>query len=543
MKTKNLFPKIKNLYILTIGLVLGISILIWVNAAFSSIMGSIASPADWWVITSSRWNAVHSFVNMWQRDWNNLEAPWNLVIDWTLQVKWWSPTAGKFLKAVDSLWNTIRESISAINWTQWATGAKWDIWNTGPQWATGAKWDIWNTGPQWATGAMWATWFVQDGNLAWDTPYRNWSTWITNSHNIFNNGSNVWIWVSWTISSKLQIWDYSWIWKNTSCTSDSKQWTFIKISWTDPNNGPMPACTIWSSNKYTPNIQLDYTRYVSSVLETTSRQIDWSERLYFKVNNTNIMNMSTYWLELNNPNGSTAEIKVWVNGVSTWKDLLLTAWKTNVKPWWNLVLNWWIGGITGAPIFGNIFLATIWWNVGIWTTIPTAKLTVNWDMKVNWNLNVSQSNITCDNTNRWDIRYDWACFKWCTTQWRQILNDACTAWVCWVAHNTNTYTQPLSTSLCESWSTASAVTNNTTVKRREWTCTKNLQATNCIANKNIDWVCKNTVAYMCNVWMPDNMFCEQIGNHAMIDRECNGYNQWLVDTCFKSQVGSCPPMP
>ncbi|MCF7834663.1 hypothetical protein K9M48_01215 [Candidatus Gracilibacteria bacterium] len=72
MKTKNLFSKIKNLYILIIGLILGISILVGVNAAYSSILVGETAPDSGGEITVSWGTKVHNFVNSRLVDGTNL---------------------------------------------------------------------------------------------------------------------------------------------------------------------------------------------------------------------------------------------------------------------------------------------------------------------------------------------------------------------------------------------------------------------------------------------------------------------------------------
>jgi hypothetical protein len=127
---------------------LGISVFIWINATFSSILNWEASPTNWWEITVSRWQKVHDFINSRQQEWTNLKAPGKIIAP-ELQILWWSPVAWKFLKATDANGNTVRETISGLQGTQWPVWpawAKWDTWDTWPAWA---KWDTWDTWPAW----------------------------------------------------------------------------------------------------------------------------------------------------------------------------------------------------------------------------------------------------------------------------------------------------------------------------------------------------------------------------------------------------------
>jgi hypothetical protein len=295
MKTKNLFPKIKNAYILTIGIVLGISIFISVNAAgtFTTIMNWLATPSWWNVIWTDRWIRVHNFLNMRSKDASNtLQTLSDLVISWNLQIIWWSPASWKFLKAIDTNGNSIRESISGIQWATWATWAtwaKWDqwipwvwswtAWATWPAWPTWLTWPIW---PRWATWtnwtnwinwatwtnwtnwinwATWATWLLQVGTI-WATPFWNGSSRTTTNTNIFNTGWNVGIWVSspfwkfqvWNSISSISLWSapmwataaymYNYVWFNAARNSAGQWFLYSDGS----NNGWATIMTnaVWS---------------------------------------------------------------------------------------------------------------------------------------------------------------------------------------------------------------------------------------------------------------------------------------------------------
>lgn len=61
----------------------------------------------------------------------------------------------------------------------------------GPQGAQGATGLTGQTGPAGATGAQGPSGLLTSGSAAGNTPYWNGSSWVVNSSNIFNNGSNV----------------------------------------------------------------------------------------------------------------------------------------------------------------------------------------------------------------------------------------------------------------------------------------------------------------------------------------------------------------
>lgn len=59
------------------------------------------------------------------------------------------------------------------------------------------------------------------------------------------------------------------------------------------------------------------------------------------------------------------------------------------------------------------------WYVGIWTTGPSYKLDVSWDIRAmgnmiaSWSIRFWNINVTCSSSNQWSMRLSGACFQWC----------------------------------------------------------------------------------------------------------------------------------
>lgn len=80
---------------------------------------------------------------------------------------------------------------TGANGVNGATGPQGAQGVTGPQGPAGANGTNGNNGITGATGATGATGLLANGSTAGNTPYWNGSSWVTNSSNIYNAGSNV----------------------------------------------------------------------------------------------------------------------------------------------------------------------------------------------------------------------------------------------------------------------------------------------------------------------------------------------------------------
>jgi hypothetical protein len=194
--------------------------------------------------------------------------------------------------------------------------------------------------------------------------------------------------------------------------------------------------------------------------------------------------------------------------------------------------------VVGTWFFRNYLIAqggaTIWtkltvdWdeyvggNVGLWVA-PSASIKFN----VNGGIKVSQWNTTCTAANAGEIKYDGACFQWCTSNaWWQALHS-CTAGSCGASHNVWFYTIP-TTNFCLSWTASFVSTHIVSFWTQKWTrtCTAPWGTASCYAHEKINGVCGATPASCLAGNYSAPWGCG--GNTCWT---CYAYHEWIDASC------------
>lgn len=149
--------------------------------------------------------------------WLTTCGSWSSAWAWNNWIDWAQWPAGTWILSIALSW-TRNSNSSAIN-TYVVTYSAWlpYIFNlkNWARWATWEKWDDWDDG---------ADWFLQAW-IQWATPFRSWTSRITNNVNIFNKWNYVGIWfpAGSTLHTKL---DVNWMIKisdsspSTECNAD-----------------------------------------------------------------------------------------------------------------------------------------------------------------------------------------------------------------------------------------------------------------------------------------------------------------------------------
>jgi len=250
----------------------------------------------------------------------------------------------------------------------------------------------------------WISATMSNGN-GYDIYINWWSKWA-NGHTVgnvilANKQWNVGIGTN-SPDEQFQIGQYARIGQNY--TASTTWWSFLKLYWEKPETFEMHP------KKYTPNIQLDYR--INNFMTTPTVhnwQIDASDALNF--NYANGDNNYTSFMKITSAGNvgigtSTPTEKftvnwgIWIhgNGSAIWDFELYNNTSTTTLEWfmWLYHILWWwatpwvttvVGKnwlflSTSASIdSGGIFIST-GGNVGIGTATPTAKLQVNWDIKI-----------------------------------------------------------------------------------------------------------------------------------------------------------------
>ena len=568
-----------------------------------------------------------------------LKTSSDLVISWNIQIIWWSPTSGKFLKAIDTDGNTIRSSISSIQWATWAT---WPQWNTWARWATWATWPQWNTWAQWIQWIQWITWatwpagsWMVDnlGNHIATINIRLWSnrlsyTWLSYWLKIRSNNnvqiSGVMLEVSCGSSGAnkwIKVWDDSYIYDDNcwgglpadtlhidsndsvAITSNSIYGIYVNTNWRVWIGGsavPAYGLDVITTGRFQEDLYVVGRLWIWTTSPSYNLQINtftgdqglgifsynWTSRLRFWTIGSYFANLwefqsspdwklsiiRTNWWQL----PAAITITSW-NKVGIWttspNQTLVVSWTTastriiawssggNVNSGWDIYvrnshfatyINKWLNelyndwnsywlvisdlawqsfGVGMRIAMQNMTqkAAIFLWKVGIWEDNPVAPLDVDGNIKF-W-----QSSTTCDNSHRWEVRYDWFCFKWCAGSWRVDLNT-CNAWACWTYHGTGFYT--LTNGNCSTWAVGNFVDHNISnwTHNRTWTCTLNGQSASCRANQKINGDCGISDHYYCNAWVSANHYCHA---HPVPDNlwdhnfswQCQWYNWWTTDAC------------
>ena len=314
---------------------------------------------------------------------------------WATWAKWdtWAAGTNGIAWATWAVWATWHD------WVDWVTGANWVTGDTWPQWATWAKWNTWiagTNGINWATWAVWATW-------------HDWVDWVTgamwptgNSQDkyltgmYFNSGNNILsLYVSWAntvtgyfIFSGMANRYSAYSWAQTSwntlrgwylatgininslaiatlnCTTGQivgrtgGQRECLDMSWIQ-----WPVWPKWTTGDQW-EIWLTWPKWATGdQWEIWLTWPKWATGDQWEI-----------WLTW--PKWATGDQwqtwltgPQWANGINgvtwtKWDTWFLQAWITGATPYWNNGA--WV--TTGTNIFNT------WWNVGIGTIVPTAKL-------------------------------------------------------------------------------------------------------------------------------------------------------------------------
>lgn len=333
MKTKNLFSKIKNLYILIIGLILGISILVWVNAAYSSILVWETAPDSWWEITVSWWTKVHNFVNSRLVDWTNLMTAKilnvaGLNVNGPMEVSdsfkynpWWqyAPEQYKVLVAQDNQGFAGWQDITSWFTSSTATWARWATWTAG----------IWITAA--TINTTWNLILTLSNNStldAWLVKWTDWTDWISVSWAIvdanwdlvftLSNGNEINLW---SLSTTATPWDHVASQNiNLNDKRISNDWTpdhWIQI---DIDNN----INFWLSQLFT-----DWMIRAKNWISTTNIATSW-QIIAYGVNS----DIRSQW---NLITSQTLKMYSWVTLVDYWQYFINEDW-TNWQVWksdWN----------------------------------------------------------------------------------------------------------------------------------------------------------------------------------------------------------------
>lgn len=400
-------------------------------ATFTNILFGEDRPQQWSGIITTRWEKVHDFIDSWKKEWNSLETPWTLIVNWNLQVRWWSPAAWKVLQATDSSWNLERAiANSGSLWATWNWIEYIETWETAglttqyiihytngnqydyyvTNWADWSAWSPWAPWADWADWAPWAPWAPWTDWIDWAT----WANWAT------------WNWISWInliatgLIDTYRIYYTNWTQYDYFVTNGIKleSWTTnaipvrrnntLQISGTDMfNSGWNIGIGIENpANKLSVNWAINA---ISDINTETTYKIKWNDFWQFFINSTwtvwqvrkSDWDKRGYRWEENNTwdnlwnHTATKAINLWSNRMSwiTGSQRIRLNNDLNISNGLNIRK----ANVIGPTI--NPLLIYIWnyiplfkgatdWKVSIWgDTIDTDyQATINWDTRIQWSL-------------------------------------------------------------------------------------------------------------------------------------------------------------
>ncbi len=298
-------------------------------------------------------------------------------------------------------WVTWATGANGTNWADGINGVTWAIWATGatwPQWIQWVQWPIWATGANgtnWVDGINWATWTAPNHDWSWTyLRFENPFGWRWSFVNL------IWpqwsMWASWyaVVINIVQTWA---AWTNGQCANTGNIISFYadtdyNLTYTigiDTLLWSTIMCSDWATWP-------QWIQWVTGAMWATWAQwIQWVTGAIWAtwvawVNGSDWVNWATgaTW-----PQWATGAN--WVDGIN---------WATGATwPQWATWANWtnWADGINWATGFlqtwvlwampfrdGNDWITNstnifnTWFNIGIATILPTAKLDINGNLRI-----------------------------------------------------------------------------------------------------------------------------------------------------------------
>ena len=208
-----------------------------------------------------------------------------------------------------------------------------------------------------------------------------WSSWIDK----YLTGAEIWsdwlitFYVSWSTNPSLSL--LTW----TLSNSETLAPTVKALSWVNSK--------FWNLTTNTIPMRNEISRETYSFSDSSITK-SWDNINIWLINiSTNTTTWTISMTSSSNTSWKILEI-LWDSptlGINLkWWDINITAWNGNGTGlgigwiWWSVYINWGKDYNNMFVTYKNVILSNLWWNVGIWTTNPSQKLEVDWNVVITW---------------------------------------------------------------------------------------------------------------------------------------------------------------